>query len=453
MSSPNLAPSFKFITLGCKVNQYDTQLLRESVVAAGLRPAGRVEPADLVVVNTCTVTSVSDEKCRQYIRKAIRDNPTATVAVTGCYVDRDRAAVEAIDGVHHVLPNDEKSSIALIARSIAGSRNQHLEAGRGISDFADHTRAFVKIEDGCDAYCSYCIVPHVRGPVRSRPLGEIVAEVQRLVAAGFREIVLTGIHLGAYGKDAKDGISLPAVVRGLLEATDVERIRLSSIEAMEVGDELLGSIASSVRVCPHLHIPLQSGDDEVLARMNRRYTSDQFLEQVARIRAVLDRPAITSDVMVGFPGETAEQFGHTISTCRAAELSRMHIFPFSPREGTPAASLANRCCPAEIAKRKTQLGEVANELQHGFEREWMAETCRVLIEHRRDRHTRKLRGYSERYINVLLDDDDELMGRIVPVQLTHSQGGYMEGTVLQDGPQSPDQFGHGADGLRRPSER
>jgi len=437
MSSPDLAPSFKFITLGCKVNQYDTQLMRESVVAAGLRPTGRAEPAELVVVNTCTVTGVSDDKCRQYIRKAIRDNPTAIVVVTGCYADRDRNAIEAIDGVHHILPNDEKSSIALIAQSLTGGKRLCPDDYGGISDFAGHTRAFVKIEDGCDAHCSYCIVPRVRGPVRSRPLDEIVAEVQRLVAADFREIVLTGIHLGAYGRDLNEGISLPTVVRTLLEATAVERIRLSSVEAMEVDDELLDVIASSDRVCPHLHLPLQSGDDQVLAQMNRRYVAAQFLAQVERIRASLDRPAITSDVMVGFPGETTEQFDHTLAVCRAAGFSRMHIFPFSPREGTPAASLPDRCSPAEIAERKARLGQVANDLQRAFEREWEDETGRVLVEHRRDRHTRRLTGYSERYISVLLDGDDDLMGRTVPVQLIRSQGGHMEGTVLQDGPQSP----------------
>ena len=436
MSSRNCPPSFTFITLGCKVNQYDTQLMREAVLAAGLRPAARGEPADLVVVNTCTVTRVSDEKCRQYIRKAVRQNPQAKVVVTGCYVVRDRAAVEAIEGVDAALSNDDKPQIAAIARQLASpaaAPTQACPEALGIDDFAGHTRAFVKIQDGCDSFCSYCIVPRVQGRVRSRPLDHIVAEVERLAARGFQEVVLTGIHLGAYGKDLHDPPALAQVVRELLRSTVVPRIRLSSIEALEVGDDLLAAMASSDRVCPHLHVPLQSGDDTVLRRMNRRYTAEEYLAQISKISSALDRPTVTSDVMVGFPGETDAQFERTLAVCRAAGFSRLHIFPFSPREGTPAAEFANQCSPEEIDKRKHALDAVARELQVSFERQRLGAECLVLFEHKRDPRTGNLRGYSERYVRVLAKGTDDLMGRIAPVRLTESRGGFMEGEVQARG--------------------
>ncbi len=440
MSSPQLQPTFRFITLGCKVNQYDTQAMREAVAAAGLREARDGEPADLVVVNTCTVTRTSDDKCRQQIRRAIRDNPRAKIVVAGCYVDRDRAAIEALAGVHEVLTNADKPRIAAIARDVAGVGEAlgELEGPWGIGDFAGHSRAFVKIEDGCDAFCTYCIVPHVRGRVRSRPLGEVVAEVQRLSDRGFAEIVLTGIHLGAYGKDLGGKPGLAEVLREILRSTDVPRVRLSSLEAMEADDELLGVMASSARVCPHLHLPLQSGDDAVLMRMNRRYRAEQFLDRIRKIRAALDRPAITTDVLVGFPGETDAQFEHTVAVCRSAEFSRMHVFPFSPRAGTPAAELPDACAPQTIDARRHALHETAAELQAAFERRWVGESAQVLAEHRRDKQTGKLRGYTERYVSVVFAPPKtaaaRLMGTLVCVRLLRSCGGFMEATLAAGAP-------------------
>lgn len=429
MSSRCRWPSFKLITLGCKVNQYDSQRMREAMEDAGLHACAGGEPPGLVVINTCTVTRGSDDKCRQCIRRAVREHPDALVVVAGCYVSRDRAAVEAIPGVHAALANHERDRIAALAAEVAAEGKLASQPERGIRGFAGHTRAFLKIQDGCDAFCSYCIVPHVRGPVRSRPLPDVVEEVQRLALAGFREVVLCGIHLGAYGRDLGGRADLAGVVCEVLRSTDVERMRLSSVEALEVSNALLEAMAFDDRVCPHLHLPLQSGDDEVLRRMNRRYTRDQFLGQVRSIRRVLDRPALTADVMVGFPGESEEQFQRTVSTCREAGFGRMHVFPFSPREGTPAAELPDPCSPLVIGARKEALAAVAADLQQSFEREWVAATGRVLFEHRRHVDSGKLRGYTERYIHVLAEGDDALMGRIVPVRLTKSYGGLMDGVV------------------------
>jgi len=269
--------------------------------------------------------------------------------------------------------------------------------------------------------------------VRSRPLADVIAEVQRLTDRGFAEIVLTGIHLGAYGKEFGGQPGLADVLREILHSTDVPRVRLSSLEAMEADDELLGVMAASERVCPHLHLPLQSGDDDVLARMNRRYTGAQFMEQVRRVREALDRPAITTDVLVGFPGETDAQFAHTVEVCRAAEFSRMHVFPFSPREGTRAASLPAPCGPQTIDARRHALGEVAAELQAAFERRWVGEVAQVLVEHKPDKRTGKLRGYTERYVSAVFAPSGtvraRLMGTLVRVRLLRSCGGFMEGEL------------------------
>ncbi|MBM4050989.1 MAG: tRNA (N(6)-L-threonylcarbamoyladenosine(37)-C(2))-methylthiotransferase MtaB, partial [Planctomycetes bacterium] len=365
-----------FITLGCKVNQYETQALREALRGRGYVEAAPGQRADVCVINTCTVTQTSDDKCRQAIRRAIREHPGATVVVTGCYAEAEPEALRRIEGVAVVVPQHDKGRLADIVEGLPQrsrrqttqhegheaheEKHEDHEVGpsalmslpvlRGlrvsgelsISGFEGHTRAFLKIQDGCDARCSYCIVPLVRGPVRSRPLEAIQREAERLAANGYREIVLTGIHLGAYGRDTGGRPGLCDVIEGLLDVPGLERIRLSSIEVNEFTDRLLALAVGSSKLCPHFHFPLQSGDDEILRAMNRTYTAAEYLSVLDRARARIERPSFTTDVMVGFPGEGERHFQNTLDVCRRAGFSRMHIFPFSPRPGTPAATMPNR---------------------------------------------------------------------------------------------------------------
>ena len=436
-----MKPSFCVATFGCKVNQYDSQLMREALLAAGWAEKAWDAGPDVAIVNTCTVTSSADAKARRLIRKIARELPECRIAVAGCMVNRDPGQFDPLLNVWKIVDNEHKPDIAAI---LAGEPAVHaLGAGvrlsgqadtfrwaDGISDFAGRTRAFVKVQDGCDASCAYCIVPAVRGRSRSRAVNEVLDEVKRL-GDRFKEIVLTGIHVGLY-RDAS-GADLAALVREVLEASDVERIRLSSIEAKEITPDLIEIAARSPRVCPHFHIPLQSGSDAVLERMERRYTAREFLGAIDRIREQLDRPAFSTDVMVGFPGETDDDFAETLAVCRAAGLGRMHIFPYSDRPGTAAAQMRDKCHAATITARKKTVAALASELALRYKRQFVGDTVRVLVETTRDRSGR-LRGYTDRYLRVLFDGPDELAGRIVPVAATRAEPNALFGRLPSEKP-------------------
>ncbi|HHT9125791.1 MAG TPA: tRNA (N(6)-L-threonylcarbamoyladenosine(37)-C(2))-methylthiotransferase MtaB [Candidatus Brocadiia bacterium] len=446
-----------FITLGCKVNQYETQAIRESIIAKGYREVLPDEQADLYVINTCTVTSVSDEKSRAMIRKAVRSKANAKVVVTGCYVDADKKTVERLEGVDYVFENAEKANIADVLEPKIPPHPPLIKGGMGglkevqvISRFDGHTRAFLKIEDGCDVFCSYCIIPYVRGRVRSKGLDVIVEEAGRLAGNGYKEIVLTGIHLGAYGRDlqhvgANGRSPLLDVLRRLEEIDNLERIRLSSIEVNELEDEMINLVATSKKICPHFHLSLQSGSDYILSKMNRRYTSAQYLTTLDKIRAKIELPSFSTDVMVGFPGETEEHFQDTIKVCCEAGFSRMHIFPYSVRNGTPAAKMSGRCKSQEIKQREILLKSVADKLALEYKERFIGETVDVLVEASRDKKTGKLApqngesanylgglcGYSERYIKVVFDGTDNFMNTIVTVRIKKAFPGFAKGILVE----------------------
>ncbi|MBM4085027.1 MAG: MiaB/RimO family radical SAM methylthiotransferase, partial [Planctomycetes bacterium] len=306
------------------------------------------------------------------------------------------------------------------------------EGKLSISGFEGHTRAFLKIQDGCDARCSYCIVPLVRGPVRSRPLEAIQREAERLAANGYREIVLTGIHLGAYGRDTGGRPGLCDVIEGLLDVPGLERIRLSSIEVNEFTDRLLALAADSAKLCPHFHFPLQSGDDEVLKAMNRAYTAAEYLDVLDKVRARIERPSFTTDVMVGFPGEGERHFQNTLDVCRRAGFSRMHIFPFSPRPGTPAATMPNRPTRKDVRAREERLEAVARELALAYKRQFLGQRVNVLVETQRDARTGKLCGYTERYVKVAFDGPDGLKNTIVAVAAKSATPRQIDGERASD---------------------
>ncbi|HHT9116707.1 MAG: tRNA (N(6)-L-threonylcarbamoyladenosine(37)-C(2))-methylthiotransferase MtaB [Planctomycetes bacterium] len=420
-----------FITLGCKVNQYETQAIRESLAARGFVEANPEHAADLYVINTCTVTSVSDEKSRQYIKKVRRKNPHTTVVVTGCYAEADAETIKKMEGVDYVITKAEEAHLAeIICRdTVHRVPTQESVYNLKISHFAGHTKAFLKIEDGCDMYCSYCIIPYVRGGIKSRRLQDILEEAKRLIQNGYKEIILTGIHLGAYGRDAQGNHRLLDVIHMLSNLSGLERLRLSSIEVNEITNDLIDLVAHTKKVCPHFHVPLQSGDDNILKRMNRKYTASQYVEVLDNIRSKIDLPSFTTDVMVGFPGEKDVHFENTVELCKKVGFSRMHIFSFSIREGTPAAKMNDQCHPKIIKQRKAMLEATANDIAFAYKKQFSNKVVEVLVEAERDHKTNQLCGYSKRYIKVLFDGSETAKNSIVSVRIEEVNPSFAVGTL------------------------
>ena len=372
--------TLKTLTLGCKVNQYETELVREGFARIGYQEAAEGQEADLCVVNTCTVTAEGDSKSRQAIRRLARENPRARIVVMGCYATRAPEELARLPGVSEVL-TDKREIPDLLGRFGV------LDVPRGIAQFAGRHRAYVKVQDGCLLRCSYCIIPYVRPHMHSRPLAHIVEEVERLVDNGYREIVLTGVHLGHYGvegnwnKPKDEWLRLSTLVRRLAQLPGDFRLRLSSIEATEVTRELIAVIAEfPERIAPHLHICLQSGSDVVLRRMKRRWGSRLFIDRCRLVRESLDNPAITTDIIVGFPGETDADFEATLRVSRDCGFSKIHTFPFSPRKGTPAAAMSDMVPPQVTSERNERLAEVERGLRANYFRSLLGRRLTVLIE-------------------------------------------------------------------------
>jgi threonylcarbamoyladenosine tRNA methylthiotransferase MtaB len=367
-------------TLGCKVNQYETELVREGLLRAGFEDAVGDEPADLCIVNTCTITAEGDAKSRQVIRRLARDNQRARIVVMGCYATRAPEDVGALPGVAEVI-TDKREIPDLLGRFGV------VDLPDGISRFGNRHRAYVKVQDGCLLRCSYCIIPQVRPQMSSRPMAEIVSEVTRLIRNGYQEIVLTGIHLGHYGVDKNrlkpksDWLRLADLVRTVADLSGNFRVRLSSIEATEVTRELLDVMAAyPKRICPHLHLCLQSGSDRVLARMNRRWGTKRFIDRCHSFQQRFDRPAITTDIIVGFPGESDEDFEATCEVARQCGFSKIHIFPFSPRQGTRAA-LMSETVPKRIQKQRiAELARVEQDLRERYFASLVGSDMQLLVE-------------------------------------------------------------------------
>lgn len=420
-----------FITLGCKVNQYETQAIRESLAARGFMETNPEQPADLYVINTCTVTSVSDEKSRRYIKKVRLKNPRATVVVTGCYAEADADTIKKMEGVDFVITKSEEAHLAKIVSRDTVHRvpTQDSIYNLKISHFAGHTKAFLKIEDGCDMYCSYCIIPYVRGGIKSRRQQDILDEAKRLIQNGYKEIILTGIHLGAYGRDVHGNHRLLDVIHMLSNLPGLERLRLSSIEVNEITNDLIDLVADTKNICPHFHVPLQSGDDFILKRMNRKYTASQYIEVLDNIRSKIDLPSFTTDVMVGFPGEKDVHFENTVELCKKVGFSRMHIFSFSVREGTPAAKMPDHCQPKIIKQRKAMLEAAANDIAFAYKKQFLNKVVEVLVEAERDHKTNQLCGYTERYIKVLFDGSGAIKNTIVSLRIEEVNPSFVVGTL------------------------
>ena len=407
------------MTLGCKVNQFETETMEGLFKKAGYAIGRFDEPADAYVINTCSVTSLGDRKSRQIIRRAHRENPDAVIAVCGCYAQTAPEAIQSIEGVSVVLGTKERSRIVEYVEQAMREKTQVVNVTDVMQsktfediplyDMPERTRAFLKIEDGCENFCSYCIIPYARGPVKSRQPVHIREEAEKLVAAGFREIVLTGIHLGAYGRDLApmtlaDGttrkITLADACREVLAVKGLKRLRLGSLESLELSPELFELIRTDERFCAHLHLPLQAGSDQVLHDMNRHYDTAGFARLIENVEREVPGIAVSTDIIVGFPGETEELFADGLKFVERMNFSRMHVFPYSRRSGTPAARRKDQVPEPVKKERVHRMQALADRKSKEFHEQFLGKTMRVLFETTKDGITD---GLTDNYIRVYTD--------------------------------------------------
>ncbi len=430
----------KLITMGCKVNQYDTQSMSETLERNGYVIVDETRPADLYLINTCTVTNAADQKARQAIRRAIRQNPDADVFVTGCYAESDRKIIEEIPGVTHVFGNREKadlqnyisklnSDIPLQIQPVQHDAiREHARFSSGVSSSGKRTRALIKVQDGCSAFCTYCIIPYVRGRMTSRPLSDIVDEALRIADSGIKEIVITGVHLGAYGQDTGRDKNIADILERIHDIDGIERIRFSSIEPMYFPEILSQRMSVLPKCMPHFHLPIQSGSDKVLRDMRRRYSTSQFTHLVENLRnRFTDDVGITTDIMVGFPGETDADFKDSLRFVEKIKFSQLHVFRYSPRKGTPAATYPNQVPPHISSTRSREMISLGDELSTSFKKRMHGKSKNVLIEGSREGKDNLFAGFTDNYLRVLVDVPDSAINQILPVKLTTSDDEHIYG--------------------------
>ncbi|MCK4404003.1 MAG: tRNA (N(6)-L-threonylcarbamoyladenosine(37)-C(2))-methylthiotransferase MtaB [candidate division Zixibacteria bacterium] len=406
-------------TIGCKVNQYETEAIAEKLKAFGFERVDFREKADVYVINTCTVTGESDRSSRQAIYRARRKSPDAKIIVTGCYAQLEKEFLQSLPGVSMVVTQEEKGKLPSLIAHLMGQESRGKESddlffGFSVKGLAKHTRALVKIQDGCEKNCAYCVVPFARGKERSREVEQIISEINDLVENGYKEVVLTGVHIGRYDQD---GLGLVELSERILTETKVERIRYSSIDPKEFSDQLIDFVSKSNRICTHLHIPLQSGDDFVLSRMKRDYSTEEYRVLVNKISQAVPDVMIGADVIVGFPGEKDNQFENTRQFITSSPISYLHVFSYSDRKGTEATAMPDKIPPQVIHKRSEILHSLGKEKWRGYIDHFIGKKLEVLIENRRDRKTGMLTGLSDNYIRVLLDGEDSAKNRIIPVHI------------------------------------
>ncbi len=429
-------PSVALMSLGCKVNQFETETMEGLFKKRGYTIVPFEEPADFYIINTCSVTSLSDRKSRQMIRRAHRQNDRAIVAVTGCYAQVSTEEVKKIEGVRVVLGTKERAHIVDLVEQAAaedGLLDVVSDVMQG-GEFEDiplfgvpaRTRAFLKIEDGCQNFCSYCIIPYARGPVKSRRLPHIRREAERLAASGFKEIVLTGIHLGAYGRDFGGEITLADACREVLAVSNVRRLRLGSLESVELSSDLLALFQEEERFCAHLHLPLQAGSNKVLKEMNRHYDTAEFERLIEKAESALPDAAITTDIIVGFPGETEEQFQEGLAFAEKMNFARMHVFPYSRRIGTPAAARKDQVPENAKKERVLRMQALADRKAEEFRRRFLGRRKPVLFE----TDCKGIKdGLTDNYIRIYTDAEVAL-GKIYEVELQELCKDGIRGKVI-----------------------
>lgn len=431
-----------FYTLGCKVNQADTASMEAIFKASGYKVVGFNEDADVYLVNTCVVTNTGQRKSRQIINRAVRHNPLALTVVTGCYPQTAPEEVRAIDGVDVIIGNQERGRIVeLVEEALTSKRDDILDNVQkmtvdtrfeeiGVGTETNKTRAFLKIQEGCNQYCTYCIIPFARGPLRSRSLESIKEEIAKLVEAGYKEVVLIGIHLGCYGKElAKEGIklSLYDAVQAALSVPGVERLRLGSLESVEVETRLLELMAKEPRLCHHLHLPLQSGCDKILKSMHRPYDTARFEELLKEIRSYVPDIAVTTDIIVGFPGETEEDFEETLAFAKKCGFAKMHIFPYSKRKGTPAEKMPNQVEEQVKQERAVRLAELDKDMQHEALSYWVGKDVTVQFEQPVD--DTHVEGLCGAYMRVVVKGSQELCDQIRTVHIVGVEDDFLVGEL------------------------
>ena len=429
IKSPNRTSTFSITTLGCKVNQYESEAITQQLKNSGGVLAQHKQTADLCIINTCTVTRKASMQSRQAIRQAIKSNPGARIIVTGCYAQTEPDEIKKIEGVHQIIGHSDKHNIPEIvcasdnnkpAFSTVIRRNIFIEHDfkqAPVVVLGSRTRPFLKIQDGCNSYCTYCIVPYARGPSRSMPVESVLEHIQQLKRTGYHEVVLSGVHLGAYGSDLSPKTDLPSLLNRIHEFSTIDRIRLSSIEPLELTDDIIKLVAETDRVCPHFHIPLQSGDDEVLKKMHRPYTRSFFRDLIIKINELIPDVAIGVDTLIGFPGETERAFDNTYSLIENLPVAYLHVFPFSPRSGTPANEYPQKV-PSKIIKDRCQnMRNLGNVKKRGFYKKFIGRKVDVLIESKRKKSLGYLKAITPNYIPVRVPCDDKYENALLQARI------------------------------------
>lgn len=435
-------PSVAFYTLGCKVNFYDTEAIWQLFKQAGYEQVDfETTTADVYLINTCTVTNTGDKKSRQIIRRAVRRNPDAVIAVTGCYAQTSPAEIMAIPGVDLVIGTQDRDKLMDYIAQIQADRKP-VNAVRNIMKtrefeeldvpgFADRTRAFLKIQEGCNNFCTFCIIPWSRGLSRSREPKSVIAQARQLVAAGYKEIVLTGIHTGGYGDDLEN-YDLADLLADLDRIEGLERIRISSIEASQIDEKMIDILNRSPKMCRHLHIPLQAGDDNVLKRMRRKYTTEEFAAKIKRLHEAMPGVAITTDVIVGFPGETDEMFENGYAFMERMKFAEMHVFPYSKRTGTPAARMEDQVDDEVKNERVHKLIDLSERMQLEYAKPYVGKVLDVIPEGggKGVYGEGYIAGHSNNYLQVVFRGEESLRGQVCRVKVTEAGVNECRGELI-----------------------
>lgn len=427
-----------FYTLGCKVNQYETEAMMEAFENSGYEIVEYDGYSDIYIINTCTVTNIGDRKSRQIIRRALDHNPEAFIAVVGCYSQIAPQEILEIPGVKLVVGTNERSRIVELVEeaqnmdkkiSVVGDIMEIKEfEDMAIKNYKSRSRAFIKIQEGCEQYCTYCIIPYARGRIRSRKPESIVNEVKTLAESGYKEVVLTGIHVGSYGRDLGN-IGLIDIINMVHEVDGIERLRMSSVEPMTFDDKFLSSLPKLHKLCRHFHLSLQSGCDETLKRMNRKYTTQEYRDVVNKLRDIYPDVGITTDIIVGFPGETDEEFKKTVDFVEEISFSSMHVFKFSPRKGTPAAKFKGQVNPKVKDERSKIISEIAHKNHMKFMNSLIGKSLRVLYEQKVDEKGNYYEGLTDNYIRVMAEAAYDIKGEIINTRLNGIEGDMMVGIL------------------------
>ncbi|MGB5747026.1 MAG: tRNA (N(6)-L-threonylcarbamoyladenosine(37)-C(2))-methylthiotransferase MtaB [Desulfobacterales bacterium] len=433
--------TYSITTLGCKVNQAESEAIAQDLLSSDWSAAADCDTAEVCIVNTCTVTQKASMQSRQAVRKAIRANPKARVIVTGCYAQTAPQEINEIDGVDDVVGHDKKLSISRMIRtdgneacenqvsSLSGVHQKRRFQLMPTATSAPRTRPFLKIQDGCDAFCTYCIVPYARGRSRSMPLDKVLQSIEHLARAGFHEVVLTGIHLGAYGHDLVPATHLSELMERIVDRKSITRVRISSIEPFELTGEVIKCVAESDIFCKHIHIPLQSGDDGILKKMGRPYSAQDFYELISSIHRLIPDAAIGVDTLIGFPGESEAAFDNTYRLIADLPVSYLHVFPFSSRPGTAADKFANKLNPPVIKARCERIRKLGHQKRLKFYRRFIGKSLPILIETRRDGSTGLLKGISSNYLPVLIDGDGDLQNKLIEIKIEKLEGDKLFGKI------------------------